>query len=192
MVKKRQMSGCVPAHKPLQITFILRSHSDCKVIIIGGDEKIQSAIGILQIIYKKLLQKGDTTMLQGIGASQGFGIGKAVIMEDMNLDYAAVKYTDAETEKARFAKAVEDCAAELENKGLKFKRVPVGVMIETPAAALISDLLAKEVDFFSIGTNDLTGYIMATDRDNAKLGQCCQLKELNEVKNLLIYQNSDK
>ena len=117
-------------------------------------------------------------MLQGIGASQGFGVGKAVIMEDMNLDYAAVKYTDAETEKARFAKAVEDCAAELENKGLKFKRVPVGVMIETPAAALISDLLAKEVDFFSIGTNDLTGYIMATDRDNAKLGQCCQLKEI--------------
>ena len=46
-------------------------------------------------------------MLQGIGASQGYGIGKAVIIEDINLDYSAVKYTTAQEEKARLAKAVE-------------------------------------------------------------------------------------
>ena len=68
------------------------------------------------------------------------------------------------------AKAViAECEAELEEKGVKFGKVPLGVMIETPAAAVISDLLAKEVEFFSIGTNDLTGYTMAVDRGNSKI-----------------------
>ena len=67
----------------------------------------------------------------------------------------------------RAAKAiVAECAAQLEKAGLAFRRVPLGVMIETPAVALISDLLAKEADFFSIGTNDLTAYTMATDRNS--------------------------
>ena len=47
-------------------------------------------------------------MLKGIGASQGFGIGKAVVIRDMNLDYSAVKYTSADEEKARLHKAVDD------------------------------------------------------------------------------------
>lgn len=64
---------------------------------------------------------------------------------------------------------IEECCDELESEGLRYKRVPVGVMIETPSAAIISDLIAKEAAFFSIGTNDLTGYTMAVDRGNAKV-----------------------
>lgn len=62
---------------------------------------------------------------------------------------------------------------ELKSEGIPFGEVALGVMIETPAAAVISRDLAKEVDFFSVGTNDLTQYTLAVDRQNAKLAEFC-------------------
>ena len=64
---------------------------------------------------------------------------------------------------------VAECTAELRAEGQNVKDVPVGIMVETPAAAICADELAKEAAFFSIGTNDLTGYTMCVDRGNAKV-----------------------
>lgn len=74
-------------------------------------------------------------------------------------------------EEIRAVKAmVEELKTDLDEKGIAYdKEIKVGIMTETAASSVIADLLAKEADFFSIGTNDLTGYTMAVDRGNAKV-----------------------
>ena len=78
-------------------------------------------------------------------------------------------------EVRQIKKIAAQIRSELDREGIAYApQVELGIMIETPAAAVISDLLAKEVDFFSIGTNDLTQYTLALDRENTMLDQFFQ------------------
>ncbi|MER8574302.1 phosphoenolpyruvate--protein phosphotransferase [Mesorhizobium sp. M1374] len=81
---------------------------------------------------------------------------------------------------------VDECAAELKAEGVPHATFDLGVMIETPAAVLIAPALAREVAFFSIGTNDLTQYIMAADRLNPTVAK------LNDVTNPALNWAIDK
>ena len=159
-----------------------------RTLDVGGDKDIpylnlpkeeNPFLGYRAIRY--CLNRPDIYEVQIRAILRASHYGKIEIMLPMISDLSEVRQAKALIQKVK---------SDLDKENIPYdKAIKVGIMTETAASALIADMLAKEVDFFSIGTNDLTQYVMSADRGNADVAHLCSVyypAVLRAIKQIII------